>query len=100
MKSMQLRKYLMVGWALVIWASVSAFADDLQRILPEEAGFSSAKLAQVKPVIQAMLDKKETAGVVTIVARHGKIVYLEAMGMMDIDAGKPMRADTIFRIYS
>ena len=97
---MQLRKYLMVGWALVIWASVSAFADDLQRILPEEAGFSSAKLAQVKPVIQAMLDKKETAGVVTIVARHGKIVYLEAMGMMDIDAGKPMRADTIFRIYS
>jgi CubicO group peptidase (beta-lactamase class C family) len=97
---MQARRYLILGWVLFLGASVAAFAGDLPQAAPEQAGFSSAKLELVKPIIQAMLDKKETAGTVTIVARHGKVVYLEALGMMDAGAGKPMRADTIFRIYS
>ena len=36
----------------------------------------------------------------TIVARHGKVVHFKAHGMMDVEANKPMRKDTIFRIYS
>jgi CubicO group peptidase (beta-lactamase class C family) len=38
--------------------------------------------------------------VVSLVVRHGKVVQLDALGQMDIEAGKPMQPETIFRIYS
>jgi CubicO group peptidase (beta-lactamase class C family) len=97
---MHARKFLIVGWSLFVWVSIPAFAGELPRATPEEAGFSSAKLAAVKSTVQKMVDKKEVAGAVTIIARHGKVVYVESQGMMDMDAGKPMQADTIFRFYS
>jgi CubicO group peptidase (beta-lactamase class C family) len=81
-------------------AAMAAFAEELPRATPEEAGFSAPKLEKVKATVQAMIDKKETAGVLTIVARHGKIAQLETFGKMDIEADKPMQPDTIFRIYS
>jgi CubicO group peptidase (beta-lactamase class C family) len=35
-----------------------------------------------------------------MVARRGQIVHFECFGMMDIEAGKVMQPDTIFRLYS
>jgi CubicO group peptidase (beta-lactamase class C family) len=35
-----------------------------------------------------------------MIAKNGKIAHFEPYGMMDREAGKPMRRDTIFRIYS
>ena len=35
-----------------------------------------------------------------MIARHGKVVYFKSFGKMDLEADKPMREDTIFRIYS
>jgi CubicO group peptidase (beta-lactamase class C family) len=46
------------------------------------------------------LDKNQTAGVVVLVARHGKVAYLESFGKMNVEAGKPMEQEAIFRIYS
>jgi CubicO group peptidase (beta-lactamase class C family) len=39
-------------------------------------------------------------GVVTLIARHGRIVHFESRGLMDIEANRPMVNDTIFRIMS
>jgi len=39
-------------------------------------------------------------GAVTLVARHGKVVWTNAQGMMDVERGRPMQRDTVFRIYS
>ena len=39
-------------------------------------------------------------GCQTLVARHGKIAYQSALGLMDRERNKPLRDDTIFRIYS
>ena len=36
----------------------------------------------------------------TVVARHGRIVHFQSQGLMDIEANKPMANDTIFRIMS
>jgi CubicO group peptidase (beta-lactamase class C family) len=61
---------------------------------------SSEKLAQAKSCVQALIDNEKIAGASIIVARKGKIVLFETLGMMDQEARKPMQADTIFRIYS
>ena len=67
---------------------------------PYEVGLSVERLACISATAQRFIDDKQLVGAVTVVARRGKVVYLEAHGMMDIEANKPMQRDTIFRIYS
>jgi CubicO group peptidase (beta-lactamase class C family) len=50
--------------------------------------------------MQQYIDQGKLAGTLTLVARNGKIAYLNAQGMQDKEAGTPMSEDTIFRIYS
>ena len=67
---------------------------------PHEVGLSADRLACISATAQEFIDGKQLAGAVTVVARRGKVAHLEAYGMMDIAEHKPMRKDTIFRIYS
>ncbi len=67
---------------------------------PESVGLSSQCLARIRPLVQAHIDRRQIPGAVTLVARRGKIAHFEALGMMNIEAGKPMQRDTIFRIAS
>jgi CubicO group peptidase (beta-lactamase class C family) len=46
------------------------------------------------------VDQRKVAGAVTLVARHGAVAHFAATGLMDVEAGTPMRRDTIFRIFS
>ena len=67
---------------------------------PQEIGLSAERLERISSTAQRFIDEDELAGAVTLVARRGKVVHFEAYGMRDIEAGKPMQEDTIFRIYS
>ena len=67
---------------------------------PEDVGLSPAGLAAVDAGVQGQIDRGELAGAVTLVARHGKLVHLNALGAKDIASAAPMTTDTIFRIYS
>jgi CubicO group peptidase (beta-lactamase class C family) len=46
------------------------------------------------------VDEGRIAGVVTLVARHGKVVHVDAYGMADIENRERMREDTFFRLFS
>ena len=67
---------------------------------PEDVGLSSERLERIASAIQKSVDDGRIAGGVSLVARHGKIAYFQAVGMADRDAHKPMRTDSIFRICS
>jgi CubicO group peptidase (beta-lactamase class C family) len=97
---MQTLKRVLIGGLLLIWGMRVVAAAELPVASPPEAGLSASKLNQAKEAVQALVDKKELAGAVIAVARHGKVVQLEAVGTMDAASGKPMKRDTIFRIYS
>jgi CubicO group peptidase (beta-lactamase class C family) len=66
----------------------------------EKVGFSATRLKRIGTVMQRYVDQKTLAGIVTLVARRGSVVHLEKFGYQDIETGKPMGLDTIFRIYS
>jgi CubicO group peptidase (beta-lactamase class C family) len=72
----------------------------LPRTKPEEVGMSSERLARIRPAMQRYLEQQLIPGAVTLVARHGRVVHLDAIGLRDVEAGNPMTADTIFRIAS
>ncbi|MGD9161479.1 MAG: serine hydrolase domain-containing protein, partial [Desulfobacteraceae bacterium] len=75
-------------------------AGELPRAKPEKVGLSSERLARLDDVMRRYVDEKKLAGVLTLVARRGKIAHLSAIGKMDIEDNKAMRKDTIFRMYS
>lgn len=54
----------------------------------------------VRRAMQAAIDERAVAGVVTLVERAGRIAGVEAVGRADLAADTPMRADTIFAIAS
>lgn len=72
----------------------------MKTITPEEAGFSASRLSRIGTWMQGYIEQKKLAGTIAMVARYGKVAYLERFGMMDLEAAKPMQFDTIFRIYS
>ena len=65
-----------------------------------EAGLDKAKLALIKPRLQELVDQGVIPGAVYLVARHGKIVAYDAVGLADVENNKPMRKDTLFQIMS
>ena len=65
---------------------------------PEEVGLSSKRLDRIKPVLQSYVDQGKLPGLISLVARHGKVVHFEKYGQMDTE--KEMQYDTIFRIAS
>ena len=68
--------------------------------VPETVGISTERLERIRPVMQDYVDKGHLPGFLTVVARHGKIVHFETIGMRDVENKKPVEPDTIFRIYS
>ena len=73
---------------------------DLTPVKPETVGFSSERLERLHALMQQTVDRKQIAGIVTILARHGKVVDYRAYGQRDMADGVPMTKDTIFRDFS
>ena len=71
-----------------------------QTVRPEQAGFSAERLERVGELMQQRIDAQWFPGAVTLVARNGRIVHLEAQGLMDIESRRPMQTDAVFRIMS
>jgi CubicO group peptidase (beta-lactamase class C family) len=89
-------------FAPVLAVALFAFPAHAQEAVakPESAGFSSARLEKIAGAVQRSVDQGEIAGAVTLVARHGRVVWLRATGNQDRENSKPMRTDSIFRICS
>ena len=67
---------------------------------PEEVGLSTEGLAKVDAYVQAQIDAGLIPGAVTLVARHGKVCHVHAMGWKDIPSNQPSRIDGLYRIFS
>jgi CubicO group peptidase (beta-lactamase class C family) len=75
-------------------------AAQLPRALPEAAGMSAARLARIRPVLDSAVARGEVTGIVTMVARDGKLVEVDSAGFADREAKTPMRTTTLFRLAS
>jgi CubicO group peptidase (beta-lactamase class C family) len=70
-------------------------------VRPEEVGLCSERLARIERHLrERYLEPGRIAGAVTLVARHGKVAYLSALGQRDVERKQEMTEDTVFRIYS
>ncbi len=72
----------------------------MQRATPEELGLCAQRLARIGPWMRGWVDSGRLPGMVTLVARRGRVAYLDSYGLRDVGAGVAMSEDTVFRIYS
>jgi CubicO group peptidase (beta-lactamase class C family) len=75
-------------------------AASLPTTRPEQSGMSTERLKRLSAAMRGYIDRGEVPGTVSLVARRGHVVHLEAQGLMDLESRAPMRADSIFRIAS
>jgi CubicO group peptidase (beta-lactamase class C family) len=87
-----------VSSVLIGGAAVLRAEDPL--VSPESVGFSADRLKAFQQTMRALVDDGKLAGVTTLVARHGKVVYVDAYGVQDLATKKPVARDTIFRLAS
>lgn len=78
----------------------AALAADLPSASPESVGMSSERLERLDAATHRWVDDGRIAGVVTLVARRGRVVHLDAYGMADIENKERMTKDTYFRLFS
>ena len=94
---------LVVGAVLVSVTPTStarAVVADLETVDPAEVGLSAERLERLDASLQAMVDEGKLAGVVTLLARHGKVAFVDVAGVQDVESQRPMARDSIFRIFS
>lgn len=72
----------------------------MRKFEPQEVGFDATRLERINATMQRYVDEGKLAGIVSLVARHGKVAHAEKFGMQNIEADIPMAFDTVFRIYS
>lgn len=76
------------------------FAQGLPVASPENVGLSSDRLKRLESVMLQYVEKKQIAGAVALIARKGKVAYLQSVGLQEVEAKTPMQNNTIFRIAS
>ena len=93
---------VVVAWSITLLCLTAPFAlaAQLPRARAEAVRMSSERVARMRPSMQGFVDRGDVAGVVTIVARNGRLVALDTVGYADAEHKKPMRSTTIFRIAS
>ena len=80
--------------------SAATAVRDLAAATPESVGVSAQRLRRIDDAMKKAVDEKRTAGVVTLLTRHGKVVHHNAVGVKDVRKSDPVQKDSIFRIYS
>ena len=90
----------MVALAAVAAAGTATARQQSARVTPEAAGLSPARLSEATALLNRYVAEHRIAGAVAAVARRGKIGYVEAAGVQDLQTRAPMTERSLFRIYS
>ena len=67
---------------------------------PKAAGFDPARLEVMHATVKRFVDEGKHVGIITLLARNGKIVDFQTYGYRDLEKQLPMERDTICRVYS
>ena len=67
---------------------------------PVALGFDPDRLGRIGPAMQTYVDEKRVPNLVTLIARRGQIVHLDARGVLSFETGEPATPDSLFRMFS
>ena len=72
----------------------------MKMVAPETVGLSRARLDKLTAWMDDQVASHRLAGLRTMIHRRGECAYFYCTGHIDLEAGRPVTEDTIYRIYS
>ena len=78
------RRSMLVLIVIALSAGVAGPRAASSTVSPESVGFSADGLRALQRTMRSLVDEGELAGITTLVARHGKVVYSDAYGVQDL----------------
>ena len=94
------RRSMLILVVIALTGGDASLGAEGPNVSPESVGFSADGLNALRRTMRTLVDEGQLAGITTLVARHGKVVYVDAYGVQDLATRKPVASDTIFRIAS
>ncbi len=91
---------------LLVLICLIGIQDDLyaQTISPAAktpvAGISQERVMKLDAMLEEAIQKEQVPGLVAMVVKNGQVVYHSAKGFADVESGKKMEKNSIFRIAS
>ncbi len=77
-----------------------SMAAPLPDTVPAAVGISAERLERLHALVQGYVDRGQLAGVITLIARDGKIADVRTYGSRELEPKLPMQRDTLFRLAS
>jgi CubicO group peptidase (beta-lactamase class C family) len=96
-RSQMNRLSVAIGMVGILIAS-QAPAQVMSVAQPEKVGLSGPKLQAIGEAVQRHIDAKAIPGAITLVARNGRIAWLDARG--NVTPTMPLQEDTVFWVAS
>ena len=90
-------------FSLFLLSSITALGGDTfvsDKIDPAAAGMNPQRLGIIPARLKEFVDANKVAGIVTLVARHGAVAQISAVGYRELEDKSLMKTDSIFRIMS
>jgi CubicO group peptidase (beta-lactamase class C family) len=86
--------------AIAVLLVVPSYAQNIPVAKPDRQGFSADRLDRITDITQAYVDEGKLAGVITMVARRGKLVHFKTVGNKGAGDVRALQENDLFRIYS
>ena len=67
---------------------------------PEDVGLSAPRLARITQWMRRWVDSGKLPGLLVAVVRNDRLAWLETCGYRDVESGRAVEPDTVYRIYS
>jgi CubicO group peptidase (beta-lactamase class C family) len=99
-RSLALKAFATVTVVVMALASMRGAAEPMPRATPGAAGMSSDRLQAATTLLRQYVSDRKIAGAVAAVARRGKLVYLEPVGLQSLETKALMTDRSLFRVYS
>jgi CubicO group peptidase (beta-lactamase class C family) len=99
-RSLLLGLFAVLGTTLADAVPAAAAGAAARATAPADLGFSAARLAAIDRFYEQQVQRGEMAGIVLLIARHGRIVHHTAIGYSDLVSRQPLRTDALYRWYS
>jgi CubicO group peptidase (beta-lactamase class C family) len=67
---------------------------------PQDVGFDAGRLERIDRHFARYVEEGQLPGWLIVVTRHGRVAHLSRCGHADVEAGRPVEVDTLWRIFS
>jgi CubicO group peptidase (beta-lactamase class C family) len=89
-----------VAVAVALFITAVAAAGRAESPLSNRSGFSRAGLERVGDYMRNEVATGKIPGAIVLIRQHGRPVYFEKFGVLDVESKRPMTEDAIFCLYS